>query len=152
SRAHDSKSVPPSSPLVMDSRPREHASSPESKTSSPANGTSPQSHDVNATARIKPDSGESATSPSWPQKHTIASGETLATISAKYYGTTKYVSRILKANLSLSPRRMKIGQILTIPAPENAEASQPTSSAKPAADSTHSATPASPAKAVAAVT
>lgn len=56
--------------------------------------------------------------PVWPQSHVIVSGETLSVISEKYYDTTQQVDRIMKANPSLNPRRLKIGDVVTIPAPD----------------------------------
>lgn len=54
----------------------------------------------------------------WPRQHVIEPGDTLSVISSKYYDSTQFVPQIMKANPSLNPRRLKIGDIVTIPAPE----------------------------------
>ncbi len=68
----------------------------------------------------------------WPRRHTIAAGDTLSGISTRYYGTSRSVARILKANAGVkSPRNLKIGQVLVIPAPP-ASAKAKTVSGRPA--------------------
>ena len=52
--------------------------------------------------------------------HTVAKGETLGDISATHYGTTKHWRKIVEANPGLDPARLKIGQVLQIPAVEAA--------------------------------
>jgi len=54
--------------------------------------------------------------------HTVAKGETLGDISATHYGTTKHWRKIVEANPGLDPARLKIGQVLQIPAVESAAA------------------------------
>lgn len=51
------------------------------------------------------------------QKHTVASGDTLSSISMKYYGTTKKANQIYEANRDKLPSKDKIkkGMVLTIP-------------------------------------
>lgn len=57
-------------------------------------------------------------------KHVVANGETLSTIAAEHYGSSKYFQLIADANPSVNPNRLKIGQELRIPArPANAEPS-----------------------------
>ncbi len=51
--------------------------------------------------------------------HTVAKGETLGDISATHYGTTKHWRKIVEANPGLDPARLKIGQVLQIPAVES---------------------------------
>lgn len=53
----------------------------------------------------------------WPKKHAVASGEVLGAICAKYYGTTRMVSRVLDANPGLDPKRMLAGDEIVLPAP-----------------------------------
>lgn len=51
--------------------------------------------------------------------HNVASGETLAAISRKYYGSTKYWQKLYAANkgtIGSDPAALKVGQKLTIPA------------------------------------
>jgi len=52
--------------------------------------------------------------------HTVAKNETLGDISAAHYGTTKHWRKIVEANPGLDPARLKIGQVLQIPAVETA--------------------------------
>ena len=52
--------------------------------------------------------------------HTVAKGETLGDISATHYGTTKHWRKIVEANPGLDPARLKIGQVIDIPAVEAA--------------------------------
>jgi len=77
----------------------------------------------------------------WPRRHTVVSGDTLSGISARYYGTSRSVARILEANTRVkNPRSLKIGDVLMIPAPDRLaaakgrpapEAAKPTAAAKP---------------------
>ncbi len=52
--------------------------------------------------------------------HTVAKGETLGDISAAHYGTTKHWRKIVEANPGLDPARLKIGQVIQIPAVDTA--------------------------------
>lgn len=56
--------------------------------------------------------------PGVEQKHIVQAGETLGNIANKYYGASgpKSVGRILAANKSVDPAKLKIGQELVIPA------------------------------------
>jgi nucleoid-associated protein YgaU len=52
------------------------------------------------------------------QSHTVASGDTLSSISTKYYGSGKHWNKIYASNKSLigtDPGNLKVGQKLTIP-------------------------------------
>ena len=55
----------------------------------------------------------------FPVSHVVAKGETLSTISAKYYGTHKYYHHIRKANPTAIPHidALRINQKIQIPAP-----------------------------------
>ena len=57
--------------------------------------------------------------------HTVAKGETLGDISATHYGTTKHWRKIVEANPGLDPARLKIGQVIQIPAVETPAAATP---------------------------
>ena len=48
-------------------------------------------------------------------EHTLAPGETFATLSLKYYGTAAYASSISKANPLVSPASLKPGRTLRVP-------------------------------------
>ncbi len=56
--------------------------------------------------------------PQKPQIYTVVSGDSLASISLKYYGTTTQYQQIFEANLDkiTSPDKIRIGQKLVIPA------------------------------------
>jgi nucleoid-associated protein YgaU len=86
----------------------------------------------------------------WPKKHAIAQGDTLSSISDRYYGssTPERIDFLLKANPQLkNPRAMKIGDQLTIPA-WNKPAAAPTagtSAASPRSGGTAPPSPTAPA-------
>jgi nucleoid-associated protein YgaU len=66
-----------------------------------------------AKAENKP--GESA---EWPKKHVIASGDTLSALADSYYGSSKSLPLILKANPQIKdPRAIRVGEVITIPEP-----------------------------------
>jgi len=48
-------------------------------------------------------------------EHTLAAGETYATLSLKYYGTAAYATSIAKANPLASPAALKPGRTLRVP-------------------------------------
>lgn len=65
----------------------------------------------------------------WPKQHKIVSGDTLIGLAFAYYEDTSRVSAILAANPQIkNPRGLKIGQVVTIPAP-GAESSRATQTA-----------------------
>ncbi len=66
--------------------------------------------------------------------HTVAKGETLGDISAIHYGTTKHWRKIVEANPGLDPARLKIGQVVQIPAVESAPAATAAAAATGGAD------------------
>jgi hypothetical protein len=49
------------------------------------------------------------------RRHTVRAGETLSAIAAKYYGNAALWPRIADANGIRDPRKLQIGQVLTIP-------------------------------------
>ena len=67
--------------------------------------------------------------------HVVQNGETLGEISAKYYGTSRKVKEIQRANGDVDPKRLQIGMALVIPPQERTlSAVRPVASAvKPAA-------------------
>ena len=62
------------------------------------------------------------------QTHTVASGETLQTISRQYFSTTRRWPDLVRANPGINPERLMVGQRITIPAVSNS-ASETTSAA-----------------------
>lgn len=61
----------------------------------------------------------------WPKSHTIEAGDTLSEISMKYYGTSRRVDDIVKANPEINgPRSLHIGRTLVIPEPDAAIGSE----------------------------
>lgn len=53
--------------------------------------------------------------PTANEEYSVQSGDTLTSIAQKKYGDSKHVAVILKANPSLDPKRLKIGQKLILP-------------------------------------
>jgi nucleoid-associated protein YgaU len=55
--------------------------------------------------------------PARPSTHTVASGDSLAAISLKYYGTTTDYAKIFEANKDKlrSPNLIQVGQVLALP-------------------------------------
>jgi len=75
-----------------------------------------------------------------PKTYTVASGDTLADISMHFYGSTKHVKDILKANPGVVPEDLKIGQKLIIPDIGTATAAtNPTPGATPGTGTTDAA-------------
>lgn len=50
--------------------------------------------------------------------HTVGKGDTLSSISAKYYGKEKYWVAIAKMNPTINPDRLKLGQVVQMPDPD----------------------------------
>lgn len=80
----------------------------------------------------------------FPLLHVAAKGETLSSISAKYYGTHKWFRHIYKANAGTmkNPDAVSVGQKITVPAPPKvrvqAAPAEPTRAAKAQAPSARS--------------
>jgi|GEM_PF-2953611 len=62
-----------------------------------------------------------------PLRHTVRRGESLISISQRYYGSSRHWSEIAEANGGLSPRKLKPGQEIVIPS-RRAPSKKPTSS------------------------
>jgi nucleoid-associated protein YgaU len=88
--------------------------------SAPSNNLQPVPASRGVTAPVDRTGGISTETalPGVEQKHTVQAGETLGNIAQKYYGASgpKSVGRILAANKSVDPAKLKIGQELVIPA------------------------------------
>jgi nucleoid-associated protein YgaU len=73
------------------------------------------SKDAGAATAPAPTPGASEPSTGSGRVHVVASGDTLAEISKKYFGTTTRWKDIVKANPGIDPEGLKVGQKLTIP-------------------------------------
>ncbi len=63
---------------------------------------------------------------SWPRAHRVQRGDTLSAIARDQYGDPRFVSHILKANPDVGdPRRLRVGQMLSLPAPPQTAAAGP---------------------------
>lgn len=58
---------------------------------------------------------ESGRGPGTPKTWKVASGDSLASISTKVYGSPKYAAKIAAANPKANPKHLKAGQTLTLP-------------------------------------
>lgn len=67
------------------------------------------------TPSTRPDPAPPAVIPPEFLEHTLAPGETYATLSLKYYGTAAYATSIAKANPLVSPASLKPGRTLRVP-------------------------------------
>jgi LysM repeat protein len=88
-----------------------------SSSAPPANAASPSPAKNVTTAAGNP--GENRSAPATaarttPRTHTVAAGETAVRI-ARRYGIS--LDALLAANPGLEPRRMRVGQVLTVPSP-----------------------------------
>ena len=94
----------------------------------PATGSQPDSEDK---AAAKKPSVEDTT---FPLQHVVQKGETLSTISAKYYGTHKLYYHIYKANRRILSAANQVfpKQKITIPAPPAKKVPAPKATAKKA--------------------
>jgi nucleoid-associated protein YgaU len=50
-----------------------------------------------------------------PREHVIASGDTLEKISKQYYGSTRHIAEIERANPELDPMRLRVGRKILLP-------------------------------------
>jgi nucleoid-associated protein YgaU len=96
-----SERTPPEQPLKIQADDEQEPSSP--RTDEPQAGESPREPPTPAV--IPPEFLE----------HTLAPGETYATLSLKYYGTAAYATSIAKANPLVSPASLKPGRELRVP-------------------------------------
>ncbi len=54
----------------------------------------------------------------WPRQHRIEADDTLSEICDRYYGTSRLVAEVIKANPHLkSPNRLQIGEVVILPPP-----------------------------------
>ncbi len=69
-------------------------------------------------SKTEPAKDSTAAAQPWPRSHRIRKGDTLSDLSMTYYRSSRFVKHIVKANRHIEdPRRLKIGQIILIPAP-----------------------------------
>jgi len=83
----------------------------------PTISNKPSMPSLAATAMIKPSRHTSKPALAKPGliEHTIRSGDTLGKLAAKYYGHEKYWPVIAKANPKITPRTLRIGQVIMLP-------------------------------------
>ena len=88
-------------------------------------GRSPDRTTADARPKPRPKSSKraparvsTAAAQPWPRRHRIREDDTLSDLSMSYYHSSRFVEHILKANRQIeNPDRLKIGQIILIPAP-----------------------------------
>ncbi|MBF0408279.1 MAG: LysM peptidoglycan-binding domain-containing protein [Candidatus Riflebacteria bacterium] len=68
------------------------------------------------------DEGDDSDSDSYTQKYTVRKGDTLGSISKKFFGTIKSWKKIAKANKISDPSGLKVGRVITIPGNSPAKA------------------------------
>lgn len=68
-----------------------------------------------------------------PGTHKVQPGETLSSIAAHYYGDDRYHVAILKANPTVVPERLRIGQVINLPDPASVRGTLPNALARVAA-------------------
>lgn len=118
---------------------------PDAKPLPPAGANPPPSRDAarSTAANVRPDNKtinvdiKPGSAPSdWPKQHKIVSGDTLIGLAFAYYEDTSRVEAILAANPQIkNPRGLKIGQIVTIPAPSTGESTYARTTAAPRSES-----------------
>lgn len=137
-----SRSASSNTPLVLGGGVYERPSTSSSTSSNarvtlPAKPSEPDADRVISTYAStagKSGSSHSATAIATPAKtvltartHTIKSGETFSTIATAYYGHIRHAKLIAKANPGVDSTRLKVGQVINLPAYD------PSADAKPAA-------------------
>ena len=109
----------PVTPAPMPTAGPEPAHPPIKATVTPAGAASGESSDTdqntNADRAVEPSRPSPAVIPPEFFEHTLAAGETYATLSLKYYGTAAYATSIAKANPLASPAALKPGRTLRVP-------------------------------------
>lgn len=69
----------------------------------------------------------------WPKHHRLRPRETLSDVAQDYYGSTSFVSLILRANPDIrNPRRIRENTEITLPNPDRAAPGAPPGRARPA--------------------
>lgn len=66
-----------------------------------------------------------------PQKYTVQPGDTLGKIAARFYGSSRQYTRIVKANNIKNPDRVNVGTVLTIPGVEPESSPEPAFPSRP---------------------
>jgi len=70
---------------------------------------------VGAVGTVAPAPGVPVPTAGSARSYTVQAGDTLADISAAYYGSAQHWRRIVAANPGLDPATLKVGQLLVIP-------------------------------------
>jgi nucleoid-associated protein YgaU len=93
-------------------------------------GITPAGRDVGANEPANTIVPNPAGAPAVPSTHKIQAGETLSSIAAHYYGDDRYHVAILKANPTLVPERLRVGQVINLPDPASVRGTMPNVSAR----------------------
>lgn len=111
-----STATPTPSTPVSDSRtPTTPGASPATPTNTTINVPPPRTPTTPAAAGSANSAG-AAPGGNTVSTHTVSEGETLSSIAKAYYGDAKYWSAIVAANPKINPNRLKLGQVLNMPA------------------------------------
>lgn len=92
-----------------------HASTPSEAAPEATRDTTPKSVEPPAPAQPPASLKQPAVIPPEFTEHTLAIGETYATLSLRYYGTSAYANAISKANPLMSPTSLRPGRVVKVP-------------------------------------
>ncbi len=108
--------APPAPTIKADPATQPPAIGTTTPTATTPTATTPPATTTVKTATATPEPGPT-TKPA-AQTHTVHAGDTLSSISQKYYGDQKHTDEIYNANRKVlsAPNKLKIGDKLTIPA------------------------------------
>lgn len=81
--------------------------------------------------------GTNTATPAGSKTHKVAYGETLSSIATDYYGNKATYAKIMAANPTVNPNKLKVGTVLVIPAlPSDSDATTASGTKSPAAGAT----------------
>ena len=122
-----SSSVPAAKPDGPSAMP--HATSPAITRSAPP--ASPFSSQPTTVVSTAPTSNPVKTDNAATETHRVQSGDSIASLARRYYGSERHVDHLLKANPQIKdPARLSIGMTVTIPAEPQAVAAAPVTDSK----------------------
>ena len=82
----------------------------------PANEAVASATDATTMPTTNTNSSTTTAANSTSSTHVVSKGETLSSISRKYYGSDKFWKQILSANKGTTEKNLRVGQKLSIPA------------------------------------